>query len=101
MGLRMLPGPTPWEKIRQNNKEAQGLRASLHCSPPAALPTITGRSGTHKMYTMNSLISLFILRIMGLSCALWRAGIIIPTSQMGKQKPGETGGFITGDAAGA
>lgn len=56
---------------------------SLHSSPTAALPTITACSGAHDLYTVNVLICLFTLRIIGLACTLWRTQIIIPTLQMG------------------
>lgn len=93
-------GPPLWEKQdRTTRKHKESMLESLHSSPPAALPTITGCSGAHELYTVNVRISLFTLRIMGLACTLWRAPIIIPTLQMGKQRSGKTRRFSLGDAA--
>ena len=42
------------------------------------------------MHTVTILISLSILRFMGLSWAFGKTGVIIPVLQIGKQKPGKT-----------
>lgn len=97
MGLRDAE-PTPPGKIRQNNKEGRSPRISAFQTPRPALPTITGRSGTHQMYTMNIFISLFILGVYRIVLHTLESRDHYPHFIGGKQWPGETGGVSPGDA---